>query len=84
MDEVLVEYNGRAVPKHGFRVFIYGKEGQSKLVNSWEEFMAHMNTKEWFSSPEEMQAHQELESFQKESEIKTEESKPRGRKKASE
>lgn len=45
-----VNYQGRMVLKKGFRVFIYGYDDKSKLVNSWEEFQKHMESGEWFDS----------------------------------
>ncbi len=47
-----VVYNGQRILKHQFRAFIYGHEGQKKLVNSWDEFEAHLSTSLWFKSHE--------------------------------
>jgi hypothetical protein len=44
----MVIYNGRTVPTEGFRVFIYGYDGQQKLVNSWKEYQSHIETGLWF------------------------------------
>lgn len=43
-------YLGRIVSKEHFRAFIYGADGQKKLVESWDSFEAHMQTGLWFAS----------------------------------
>lgn len=43
-----VSYNGRMISKEGFRAFVYGFEGKTKLVESWDEFDAHIHSDEWF------------------------------------
>lgn len=48
-NEPMVKYDGRLVPQAGFRTFIYGANGETKLVNSWEEFQRHIETAIWFS-----------------------------------
>ncbi len=63
MDESQVNYQGRVVQKHGFRAFVYAKENKRKLVESWDEFINHVSTGDWFSSPEELQATEELMEF---------------------
>lgn len=78
MDDLQVMYSGREVSKHGFRVFIYAKDGKKKLVNSWDEFMTYVKSGEWFSSIEEIMAHEQLDKKAIEPE-----SNKRGRKKAS-
>lgn len=45
-----VLYNDRVVPKEGFRAFIYGFDGKTKLVNSWQEFENEVSSGLWFSS----------------------------------
>ena len=47
-EEVL--YQGRKVSRDGFRVFVYGRNDQKKLVNSWDEFKSHMATGIWFAN----------------------------------
>lgn len=47
-----VEYLGRSVSSKGFRAFIYHKDGQQKLVNSWDEFIRLVDNNEWFASKE--------------------------------
>ena len=64
MDESEAMYMGRVIPKEGFRAFVYGKENRRRIVESWDEFMCHVETGEWFSSPEELQAVEELESYE--------------------
>jgi hypothetical protein len=49
MQQGSVFYNGRHVPIDGFRTYIYGNAGQKKLVNSWDEFQAHVSTGMWFA-----------------------------------
>jgi hypothetical protein len=53
MDEGYVTYQNRAVPKEGFRAFIYAKNGSRMLVNSWDEFIKYVNSNEWFSTESE-------------------------------
>lgn len=45
-----VLYDGRVVSKEGFRAFIYGMDGKTKLVNSWDEFQESMSSGLWFPS----------------------------------
>lgn len=45
-----VIYDGRLVPKEGFRVFIYGSDGKQKLVESWSDYENHLATGVWFST----------------------------------
>lgn len=47
MDEECVSYDGRKVPRWGFRAFIYGSNGQTRLVNSWEEYEEHIKSGIW-------------------------------------
>jgi hypothetical protein len=47
-----VLYNGRSVPKDGFRVFIYGINNTEKLVNSWDEYQKEISSGLWFSTKE--------------------------------
>jgi hypothetical protein len=49
-------YLGRIIDKENFRAFIYGTGGQTKLVESWEEFEANMQTGVWFASKEDAKA----------------------------
>jgi hypothetical protein len=46
-------YLGRIIQKDIFRAFVYGPNGQKKLVESWDEFEASMQSGVWFSSFEE-------------------------------
>lgn len=52
MKDECVMYQGRTVPMKGFRAFIYGANGITKLINSWEEFEQHMALGIWFSNEE--------------------------------
>lgn len=49
MEGETVMYDGRVVPKQGFRVFIYGFDNQTKLVESWEEYQEHISSGTWFA-----------------------------------
>ena len=53
MQGTQVIYLGRSIAKDGFRVFIYGPNGQKKLVNSWSEFESHMASGVWFATEDE-------------------------------
>ena len=82
MDD-LVLYQGRMIPRKGFRAFIYNKEHQSRLVNSWDEFEQWVDNVTWFSSKEETskdEPKQEIE--QKKAQEPVLEQKKRGRPKA--
>lgn len=50
MNEEAVKYNGAIHPKAGFRTYVYDKNGIKKLVNSWDEYEAHVSTSTWFTS----------------------------------
>lgn len=43
-------YLGRIVEKKNFRAFIYNADGQKRLVESWEEFEANMESGVWFAT----------------------------------
>jgi len=45
-------YLGRIVSKDNFRAFIYAPNGGQRLVESWEEFEANMQSGLWFATPE--------------------------------
>lgn len=85
MDD-LVKYQGRMIPRKGFRAFIYHIDGQKKLMNSWDEFERHVDNKDWFSSLEEipkLQTNAMNESIsEQESPVIALETKKRGRPKA--
>ena len=49
LQEPMVNYQGRMVPKNNFRVFIYEVNGKKRVVNSFEEYEAYLNTGKWFS-----------------------------------
>lgn len=49
MEGEIVLYDGRNVPKQGFRVFIYSFDNQTKLVESWEEYQENLASGIWFS-----------------------------------
>lgn len=43
-------YNGRVVNKTNFCAFVYGVNGERKLVKSWDQFEACMQSGIWFAS----------------------------------
>ena len=49
-------YLGRIVEKKNFRAFIFGANGERRLVESWEEFEANMQSGIWFATAEDAQA----------------------------
>lgn len=49
-------YLGRIVEKKNFRAFIYGPHGERRLVESWEEFEANMQSGVWFATVEDAEA----------------------------
>ena len=50
MKGVTAIYNGRLIDKKHFRAFIYSPDGQKRLVESWEEFEANVQTGCWFTT----------------------------------
>lgn len=50
MENGYVTYQNREVPKAGFRVYVYAKNGDNKLVNSWDEFKKLIDSNDWFST----------------------------------
>jgi hypothetical protein len=54
MQGTQVVYLGRSIAKEGFRAFVYGAKDSKKLVNSWDEFEAHMATGIWFASKDDV------------------------------
>lgn len=56
MQSETVIYNGRVVPKEGFRTFIYGPNDKQKLVNSYAEFEKEIATGVWFVKKEQVPA----------------------------
>lgn len=49
MEGETVVYQGRIVPKSGFRVFIYDIDGNEKLVNTWDEYQDNISTGIWYA-----------------------------------
>ena len=49
-----VMYEGRQVPKEGFRAFVYGLNNQRKLTNSWKDYLSHIETGIWVSNMEDL------------------------------
>jgi hypothetical protein len=48
-------YLDRIVDKKHFRAFVHGTNGEKKLVNSWDEFEAAMESGIWFATVEDAQ-----------------------------
>ena len=44
-----VNYLGRWVSRDNFRVFVYGKEGQKKVVENYDEYEKAILSREWFA-----------------------------------
>jgi hypothetical protein len=66
MQGTQVQYNGRSIAKEGFRAFIYGANDAKKLVNSWDEFEAHMASGIWFASIDDVPCEQPKEEMKTE------------------
>jgi hypothetical protein len=49
-------YLGKIVNKQNFRAFIYGADGQKRLVESWEAFEASMQSGIWFPTRKEAES----------------------------
>lgn len=49
-------YLGRIVDKKHFRTFIFGANGEKKLVESWSEYEAAMQSGIWFATVEDAEA----------------------------
>lgn len=43
-------YLGRIVDKEKFRTFVYGAKGEKRLVESWDEYEAAMESGIWFAT----------------------------------
>ena len=53
-------YLGRIVDKKHFRAFIHAPDGARRLVESWDEFEANMQSGVWFATPEDAKASLEV------------------------
>lgn len=49
-------YLGRIVEKKHFRTFVFGTNGEKKLVESWDAFEAAMQSGIWFATQEDANA----------------------------
>jgi hypothetical protein len=58
-------YLGRIVDKKHFRAFVYNASGASKLVESWDEFEAAMQSGVWFATQEDACSIQESKTKKK-------------------
>jgi hypothetical protein len=54
--EEMVTYLGRAVPRRGFRAYIFASDGRQKIAESFDEFDLFTHSDEWFASKEEAEA----------------------------
>lgn len=57
MQEEMVMYDNRIVPKANFRVFIYNTKNEQKLVESWDEYQAEISSGLWFAKKEDVPLH---------------------------
>ncbi len=75
----LIEYNGRMVPKEGFRAYVYHRDGHSKIANSWTEFELYCASNDWFATQDEALSRPQdvVEDVTPESAVVTLELKPR-------
>lgn len=48
----MVMYNGRAVPRNGFRAFVFDINLNKRLVNSYDEYEDLVSSGIWFSNKE--------------------------------
>lgn len=49
-----VLYRGNLIETDGFRAYVYGQDNLKKLVNSYEEYEAHINSGDWFDDKPEL------------------------------
>ncbi len=56
MEGTPATYLGRLVSKEHFRAFIYAPDGSQRLVESWDEFEANMQSGVWFATAEDAKA----------------------------
>ena len=56
LEEETVFYNGMNIPKSQFRTYIFGFDGEKKLVNSYAEFEKDIASGVWFESLEILEA----------------------------
>lgn len=47
------KYLGKIIGKDNFRAYIYCTDGSKKLIESWDDFEAHMATGLWFAKKSE-------------------------------
>ena len=52
MQGEMVIYNGRAVPKHNFRAFVFNTIGEKKLMDSYAEYEEHITSGVWYPTKE--------------------------------
>ncbi len=56
MKGVPAVYLGRIINKDHFRTYVYGVKGEKKVVESWAEFEASMQSGIWFATKEDAKA----------------------------
>lgn len=57
--EDLVMYLDRKVPRKNFRAYVYSRDGQEKIAESYEEYELCISGDKWFSTKEETQEESE-------------------------
>ncbi len=56
MEAAKALYLGRNIEKRNFRTYVYGANGEKRLVESWEEFEASIQSGVWFISLDDSKA----------------------------
>lgn len=59
IDHVL--YQGRMVPKHSFRAFVYNTQGEQRLAQNWTDYQQLMDSCVWFSTLDDAKIHLDAE-----------------------
>lgn len=72
-------YLGRIVDKKNFRAFIHGVNGERRLIESWAEFEANMQSGLWFASVEDALASKPVVEDVVEEKPKARQPKPRAK-----
>lgn len=55
-NQEMVIYEGRSIPKKHFRAYIYKANGEQLLVNSYDEYISHLETGIWYSNVDQIKA----------------------------
>lgn len=51
-----VTYLGRAVPRQGFRAYMFSSDGRKKIAESFDEYELFIHSDEWFDTKQEAEA----------------------------